>query len=705
MSNSFSLTNNYQNKNILQPIMIDDGTNFFSPIHNTPLTKLPPENWTQNISPKLPQQNIIKYKKKKKTLILDLDETLVHSSMNPFPKCADITLPINFNGRNIFIYVLKRPFLEKFLEEMNLLYDIIIFTASLPEYSEPLLDIIDKNKVIKFRLNRSHCRHYQNIYIKDLKVINRNLKDMIIIDNNPESYLMNKENAIPILTWEDDVNDNELIKLIPVLKYLAKVDDVRNVINQIVDRNNEKVNFNAFNKIIKINNNLTNNNILINNNNFNNQIITNNNIISNNIISNRNIINSKTNINNNISPKDNNIRINKNKNNININYNINKKIYIKKEISDNSNINKRISLPTNTNNQFILNNKNIKPIEYNNKPQINLAPKDTVRKTDKRNSKLNLDDVELKHQYKNNLDLNNKYKFKNENNTKQRINTSPINQINVSNSTINIFNNKPEIKILVNGPVQKPDINKIRKIKEGALTPIRTAKNKRIIFPPEKNKNNIVTPIKENYNNIILTNPNYGKTNVNKVTKTVTVRKLFEQSNHSFDNIYSNPRDLQKYKNTKIKNFDMNYNRTGFAYNPNIVNYMKNINVKNNFNISNNHKVIKMNAVSNDINNNYIYNNNNLNNNNIKYLRNEKSMSDLNKTIKINNIEVIKSKKNVKIPEKRKININMKIKDKENKIYTDYNNNNKKLTKKIIMERESFNRAKFLKENFGIVDY
>ena len=232
--------------------MIDEGTNFFSPIHNTPLTKLPPENWTQNLSPKLPPQNIIQYKKKKKTLILDLDETLVHSSMNPFPKCADITLPINFMGRNIFIYVLKRPFLEKFLEEMNLIYDIIIFTASLPEYSEPLLDIIDKNKVIKLRLNRSHCRHYQNIYIKDLKVINRNLKDMIIIDNNPESYLMNKENAIPILTWEDDINDNELIKLIPVLKYLANVDDVRNVINQIVDRNNEKINFNAFNKLIKI---------------------------------------------------------------------------------------------------------------------------------------------------------------------------------------------------------------------------------------------------------------------------------------------------------------------------------------------------------------------------------------------------------------------------------------------------------------------
>ena len=413
MSNSYSLTNNYPSQNIkvINPLTIDDFSNFFSPIHTTPITTLPPGGFARGFSPKLPPQNMIQYKKKKKTLILDLDETLVHSSMNPFHKCADITLPLNFNGKKFFVYVLKRPFLEQFLTEMNLIYDIIIFTASLPEYSEPLLDIIDKNKVIKYRLNRSHCRHYQNIYIKDLKVINRNLKDMIIIDNNPESYLMNKENAIPILTWEDDENDNELIKLIPVLKYLAEVNDVRTVINQIVDRNNEKVDFNIFNRIIKtsnnlnnsiksnnnlniINNNIPNSNYIIssNNNIINNNIISNKNIISNNnsiirnknIISNNNII-SNSNINYNLSPKDNNSRNNKNNNNIN-NYNITKKIYIKKEIADNSNINinKRISFPINTNNQYILNNKDIKPISYSSQTQNYLYPKDTIRKLEKK---------------------------------------------------------------------------------------------------------------------------------------------------------------------------------------------------------------------------------------------------------------------------------------------------------------------------------
>ena len=703
MSNSYSLTNNYPSQNIkvINPLTIDDCSNFFSPIHTTPITTLPPGGFARGFSPKLPPQNMIQYKKKKKTLILDLDETLVHSSMNPFHKCADITLPLNFNGKKFFVYVLKRPFLEQFLTEMNLIYDIIIFTASLPEYSEPLLDIIDKNKVIKYRLNRSHCRHYQNIYIKDLKVINRNLKDMIIIDNNPESYLMNKENAIPILTWEDDENDNELIKLIPVLKYLAEVNDVRTVINQIVDRNNEKVDFNIFNRIIKTSNNLnnsikSNNNLNIINNNIpnNNYIISNNNIISNkniisnnnsiirnkNIISNNNII-SNSNINYNLSPKDNNSRNNKNNNNIN--YNITKKIYIKKEIADNSNIsiNKRISFPINTNNQYILNNKDIKPISYSSQTQNYLYPKDTIRKLEKKVPNLN-------------LDSNNLNNINNINNLKQRTNTSPINQINVSNSTINIFNNKPEIKILVNGPSQKPDFNKITKIKEENLTPIRTVKNKRILFSGEKKKNVIVTPIKDNYNNFIKTNQNFGKTNEGKITKTVSVRKLFEQSNHSFDNIYSNyDKNLQKnHQNTKIKNFDKTYNnKTGFAYNPNIQKFMKSNNVKNTSNILDN-KIIKMDVWGN-------------NKNSLKFLRNEKSMSDMNKTTKIKNIEVIKSKKNVKqIPGKKTSNINMKVKNTENRINTDFNNNNIKLTKKLIMERESFNRKKFLKENFGIID-
>ena len=681
MSDSYSLRKNYQIENKAQNM--SDFSNFFSPIHNTHITQLPPGGLPKNIPPGIILQNNIKYPIKKKTLILDLDETLVHSSMRPFQRCADITLPINYNGKNIFIYVLRRPFLDKFLEEMSLLYEIIIFTASLADYSEPLLDIIDKKKVIKLRLNRSHCRHYQNIYIKDLKVINRNLKDMIIVDNNPESYLMNKENAIPILTWEDDPNDKELLKLIPVLKYLANVDDVRIDINKIVDRNVEEVDFDAFNRLSQAKNKLNDNS----NNIFSNKKVNN--------ISNKNNINYNQNINNNI---DNNIILNNNinnKENNNINYNFNKKIYIKKEILNNGKLNKRISFPNNTTNKFILNNSNQKLFlnTNQNNSHHNLYPQDSKRKIGAKTLKLNIDNNQLQRQYASNLNLSNFNKVPQDSIMKARMNTSPLNQINVSNSTINIYNNKPEIKILFNGPNRNPDMRKITKIKEEALTPIRTAKNRKIIFYPKDNPKNLITPVKEDYHNSILTNKNIEKTYDSKITKTVSVRKLFGLPNHSLDNIISNEnnlRKLQKIKTEKL-NSNNNYKNNGFEYNQNMMKFMKINNVKNtnDNSLNNTNKIIKI---------------NNPGNPNFKnlFLRNDKNFNNSNSTTKIKNIEVIHSQKNIKSPNK---NVKVKRNVKEKPIKTNKDSNNSKIqqTKKIIIERDSFSREKFLKDNFGIV--
>ena len=103
------------------------------------------------------------------------------------------------------------------------------------QYSTALLDILDRNKLILKAFNREHCQYKFGFYFKDLSIFNIDYKDIIIIDNNPVSYALNKRNGIPILTWLDDPNDKELIKLIPVLKYLSKVDDVRPIIKKIVN--------------------------------------------------------------------------------------------------------------------------------------------------------------------------------------------------------------------------------------------------------------------------------------------------------------------------------------------------------------------------------------------------------------------------------------------------------------------------------------
>lgn len=194
------------------------------------------------------------YDKNKKTLILDLDETLVHSAFTPFERKSDLILNINIEGVNRTLYVLKRPHVDKFLYELSSIYEIIIFTASISQYANPLLDELDKNKYIKYRFFREHCTFTDGIYIKDLKIFDRKLNNMIIIDNNPLSYDNNIDNGIPILSWYDNINDNELLKLLPLLKYMSKssVQDVRSIINQIVDRNKNEIDFIAINRILSI---------------------------------------------------------------------------------------------------------------------------------------------------------------------------------------------------------------------------------------------------------------------------------------------------------------------------------------------------------------------------------------------------------------------------------------------------------------------
>ena len=266
MFNNFSIYNN--NKDLIQ--YDSDSANIFSPINpnininilnfenNSPQTNFIFGN-NKNAF-KNEKLNLLNYEynnrntrtniSTKKKLVLDLDETLVHSSMTPFENKINIVLRVNISGKEYIIYVIKRPYVDEFLAEMSLYYEIVIFTASLSQYAEQLISIIDKNKVIKYILNRDSCTFWRGIYFKNLSVINKDLKDVIIVDNNPVSYALNKENGIPILTWIDNPNDTELMKMIPLLKYLSKVNDVRNLINQIVNKTNGQLDINKVNNIL-----------------------------------------------------------------------------------------------------------------------------------------------------------------------------------------------------------------------------------------------------------------------------------------------------------------------------------------------------------------------------------------------------------------------------------------------------------------------
>ena len=192
----------------------------------------------------------------KKTLILDLDETLVHSSFTPFEK-NDIVLEVDFEGVIYKIYVLVRPFAKEFLNNVSKYFEVVIFTASIPKYASPLLNILDTEKNIKHRLYREDCTYINGLFIKDLKRLNRPLKDLIIVDNSPLAYAFNAENGLPIKTWYDDRNDTELNKILPLLIFLSNVKDVRRYIQLFVDEN--EINYDDANELIKRNENINNN--------------------------------------------------------------------------------------------------------------------------------------------------------------------------------------------------------------------------------------------------------------------------------------------------------------------------------------------------------------------------------------------------------------------------------------------------------------
>ena len=174
----------------------------------------------------------------KKTLVLDLDETLIHSQHFPFSSAkSDIVLKLDLENDPHDFHVLVRPGAKEFIRKMNKFYEIVIFTASVSKYAIPLINLVDEKGLCIHRLYREHCSLVNTQFIKDLTKLGRDLKDIIIIDNSPLAYSLNKENGIPIVSWFDDKTDRELYNLIPILEFLSSVPDVREFIPKLVINN------------------------------------------------------------------------------------------------------------------------------------------------------------------------------------------------------------------------------------------------------------------------------------------------------------------------------------------------------------------------------------------------------------------------------------------------------------------------------------
>ncbi|EIN10915.1 NIF-domain-containing protein [Punctularia strigosozonata HHB-11173 SS5] len=186
-----------------------------------------------------------------KTLVLDLDETLIHSTSKPLNqslvsrsgilgwfgfgkkgKGTSHIVEVMLGGRRTVYHVHKRPFVDYFLRKVSTWYTLVIFTASMQEYADPVIDWLDAGRgILERRFFRESCTQHPNgSYMKDLTLVEQDLSRVCLIDNSPVCYTLNEANGIPIEGWTHDPSDEALLDLLPVLDSLRFTGDVRRVL-------------------------------------------------------------------------------------------------------------------------------------------------------------------------------------------------------------------------------------------------------------------------------------------------------------------------------------------------------------------------------------------------------------------------------------------------------------------------------------------
>ncbi|XP_010538579.1 PREDICTED: carboxy-terminal domain RNA polymerase II polypeptide A small phosphatase 1-like [Tarenaya hassleriana] len=176
-------------------------------------------------------------KKKEKTIVLDLDETLIHSSTERPEGPYDFVVRPRIDGQMLTFFVIKRPGVDEFLRKIGEKYTVVVFTAGLPEYASMVLDHLDpRRRVISHRLFRNSCTIMDGRLVKDLGRVVGDMRRVVIVDDNPNSYALQPENAFPIKPFTDDLMDEELRKLGAFFDDCDGFDDMRVALKQLVGR-------------------------------------------------------------------------------------------------------------------------------------------------------------------------------------------------------------------------------------------------------------------------------------------------------------------------------------------------------------------------------------------------------------------------------------------------------------------------------------
>ncbi|KAI7852571.1 NLI interacting factor-like phosphatase-domain-containing protein [Circinella umbellata] len=177
---------------------------------------------------------------KGKTLVLDLDETLVHSVRLGSYAARQRTVSTSIKRKKIEVQddkqsmlyeVYKRPHVDFFLKTISQWYKVVIFTASMAEYADPVIDWLDQDhNVISQRYFRQSCIVRNGNFVKDISLAEPDLAKVCLVDNSNAAFGLFQENGIPLPGWISNPNDESLLDLLPLLDALRFTADVRSVL-------------------------------------------------------------------------------------------------------------------------------------------------------------------------------------------------------------------------------------------------------------------------------------------------------------------------------------------------------------------------------------------------------------------------------------------------------------------------------------------
>lgn len=172
---------------------------------------------------------------RQKTLILDMDETLIHAKPKikeneDYEPDFEILLKDEEYDSELVFMVKMRPGLVECLERLSQFYEIAVFTAAERTYATKIIKHFDpEGKYIKHILSRESCVHVNNFYVKDLRIISdRKMEEMVIVDNSIVAFAFNLDNGVPINDYRGDVPmDEELVYMTSYLEDIYHYDDIR----------------------------------------------------------------------------------------------------------------------------------------------------------------------------------------------------------------------------------------------------------------------------------------------------------------------------------------------------------------------------------------------------------------------------------------------------------------------------------------------